>query len=194
MPQETWGSRGHRNYKKVLYSTHENPKNTTRIGKYQIIDILKKRVPCFKTKVRVRRPFFEKSRKEKSHLKMAPYLMNEDFTSTKPLEKLSTDVGYIQCSDGLLYLSAIKNLFNNEIIAYSISTKSNIELLKETMKGLPKPCSDIAMINSDQGSLYYSGYYIDKLEKHGYQMSMSKRGHCWQNSPIENWFPQLKEE
>ncbi|MGM7268199.1 transposase, partial [Erysipelothrix rhusiopathiae] len=106
----------------------------------------------------------------------------------------STDVSYIQCSDGLLYLSAIKNLFNNEIIAYSISTKSNIELLKETMKGLPKPCSDIAMINSDQGSLYYSGYYIDKLEKHGYQMSMSKRGHCWQNSPIENWFPQLKEE
>ena len=65
-----------------------------------------------KTKVRVRRPFFEKLRKEKSHLKMAPYLMNEDFTSTKPLEKLSTDVSYIQCSDGLLYLSAIKDLFN----------------------------------------------------------------------------------
>ena len=120
-----------------------------------------------KTKVRVRRPFFEKLRKEKSHLKMAPYLMNEDFTSTKPLEKLSTDVSYIQCSDGLL---------------------------KDTMKGLPKACSDIAMINSDQGSLYYSGYYIDKLEKHGYLRSMSKRGHCWQNSPIENWFSQLKEE
>lgn len=54
---------------------------------------------------------------------MAPYLMNEDFTSTKPLEKLSTDVSYIQCSDGLLYLSAIKNLFNNEIIAYSLYKK-----------------------------------------------------------------------
>ncbi|WP_342672838.1 DDE-type integrase/transposase/recombinase, partial [Erysipelothrix rhusiopathiae] len=89
--------------------------------------------------------------------KMAPYLMNEDFTSTKPLEKLSTDVSYIQCSDGLLYLSAIKDLFNNEIIAYSLSTKNNIELLKDTMKRLPKASSDIAMINSDQGSLYYSG-------------------------------------
>ncbi|MDE8256679.1 IS3 family transposase [Erysipelothrix rhusiopathiae] len=147
-----------------------------------------------KTKVRVRRPFFEKLRKEKSHRKMAPYLMNEDFTSTKPLEKLSTDVSYIQCSDGLLYLSAIKDLFNNEIIAYSLSTKNNIELLKDTMKRLPKASSDIAMINSDQGSLYYSGYYLDKLEKYGYIRSMSKPGHCWQNSPIENWFSQLKEE
>ena len=50
------------------------------------------------------------------------------------------------------------------------------------------------MINSDQGSLYYSGYYIDELEKQGYLRSMSNRGHCWQNSPIENWFSQLKEE
>ncbi len=147
-----------------------------------------------KTKVRVRRPFSEKLRKEKSHQKMAPYLMNEDFTSTKPLEKLSTDVSYIQCSDGLLYLSAIKDLFNNEIIAYSISTKNNIQLLKETMKHLPHSCSYESMINSDQGSLYYSGYYIDELEKQGYLRSMSNRGHCWQNSPIENWFSQLKEE
>ncbi|MDE8163434.1 hypothetical protein PT103_05330 [Erysipelothrix rhusiopathiae] len=64
-----------------------------------------------KTKVGVRRPFFEKLRKEKSHRKMASYLINEDFTSTKALEELSTDVSYIQCSDGLLYLSAIKDLF-----------------------------------------------------------------------------------
>ena len=50
------------------------------------------------------------------------------------------------------------------------------------------------MINSDQGSLYYSGYYLEELKKKGYLRSMSKRGRCWQNSPIENWFSQLKEE
>lgn len=147
-----------------------------------------------KTKVRVRRPFLQKLRKEKSHLKMAPYLMNEDFKSTKPLEKLSTDVSYIQCTDGLIYLSAIKDLFNNEIISYSISTKNNIELLKDTMKSLPNSSSKKSMINSDQGSLYYSGYYLEELKKKGYLRSMSKKGRCWQNSPIENWFSQLKEE
>lgn len=50
------------------------------------------------------------------------------------------------------------------------------------------------MLNSDRGSLYYSGYYIEQLDKKGYKRSMSKPGHCWQNSPIENWFSQLKEE
>lgn len=147
-----------------------------------------------KSKVRIRRPFYENLRKEKNHLKMAPYLMNEDFKSTKPLEKLSTDVSYIHCTDGVLYLSAIKDLFNNEIISYSISTRNNIELLKDTLKSLPKSFSNTAMINSDQGSLYYSGYYLEELNKKGYLRSMSKRGHCWQNSPIENWFSQLKEE
>lgn len=153
-----------------------------------------KRELNIKTAVRKRSPFLLRLRKEKSHQKMAPYLMNEDFKSTKPLEKLSTDVSYIHCTDGLLYLSAIKDLFNNEIISYSISTKNNLKLLKDTMKLLPYSSSSTAMINSDQGSLYYSGYYLEELNKKGYLRSMSKRGHCWQNSPIENWFSQLKEE
>ena len=147
-----------------------------------------------KTKTRVRRPLFLKEAKEKNHMNMAPYLMNEDFKSTKPLEKLSTDVSYIQCTDGHLYLSAVKDLFNNEIISYSISTKNDIKLLIETIESLPQSNSNKAMINSDRGSLYYSGYYIERLVDKGYKRSMSKRGHCWHNSPIENWFSQIKEE
>lgn len=50
--------------------------------------------------------------------------MNENFKSTKPLEKLSTDESYIRCTDGMLYLSAVKDLFNNEIVSYLISTKA----------------------------------------------------------------------
>ena len=147
-----------------------------------------------KTQVRKRRPLYIKRIKEKSHTYIAPYLMNENFKSTKPLEKLSTDVSYIQCTDGLLYLSAVKDLFNNEIISYSISTKNDINLLIETIDPLPSSDSNEAMINSDRGSLYYSGYYIEQLKKKGYKRSMSKTGSCWQNSPIENWFSQIKEE
>ena len=125
---------------------------------------------------------------------MAPYIMNENFVAEKPLEKLSTDVSYIHCTDGLLYLSAIKDLFNNEIISYSVSENNDVELLKETLLDLPDAPHEQCMINSDQGSLYYSGYYIEFLESKGYLRSMSKRGRCWQNSPIENWFSQIKEE
>lgn len=112
------------------------------------------------TQVRKKRPLNVKKKKEKSHLNMAPYIMNENFTATQPLEKLSTDVSYIPCTDGLLYLSAVKDLFNNEIISYSLSTKNNIDLIKGTFENLGNAPTSDSMINSDQGSLYYSGIYI----------------------------------
>lgn len=138
------------------------------------------------TRVRKKRPLSVKRQKEKSHLNMAPYIMNENFTATQPLEKLSTDVSYIPCTDGLLYLSAVKDLFNNEIISYSLSTKNNMNLIKGTFKDLEKASTVYSMINSDQGALYYSGIYIEYLEEKGYLRSMSRRGYCWQNSPVEN--------
>lgn len=60
--------------------------------------------------------------------------------------------------------------------------------------GLPPSRVSCAMINSGQGSLYYSGFYIDTIAELGYERSMSRRGRCWENSPIENWFSQLNEE
>jgi len=147
-----------------------------------------------KVKVRKRKPPFLKQFIEKSPLKKAPYLMEGNFKSTKPLEKLSTDVSYIPCTDGLLYLSAVKDLFNNEIIAYALSEKNDINLVIETFKSLPLASSHHSIINSDQGPLYYSGLYIEMVEKMGYQRSMSGKGLCWQNCPIENWFSQLKQE
>lgn len=147
-----------------------------------------------KTTVRKRKPLYVKLHKQKSHMNMAPYVMNGNFKSTKPLQKLSTDVSYIQCTDGVLYLSAIKDLFNNEIISYSLSTKNDVGLIKQTLMGLPPSRHSCAIINSDQGALYYSGLYIDTIAELGYERSMSHRGRCWENSPIENWFSQIKEE
>lgn len=121
----------------------------------------------------------------------APNRLDGDFSTLRPLEKLSTDVSYIQCKDGTLYLSAIKDLYNNEIIAWNLSNKNDGRLVMDTIKKL-KP--GFGIIHSDQGSLYSMHEYVKKIESLGYVRSMSAKGCCWQNSPIENWFSQLKEE
>ena len=89
---------------------------------------------------------------------MAPNLLECNFSSGKPLEKLSTDVSYIKCTDGRLYLSAVKDLFNKQIISHFSSDKNDINLV---MKTLEKVKSNRGIIHSDQGSLYYSGKYVN---------------------------------
>jgi transposase InsO family protein len=131
------------------------------------------------------------SNKEKNLAYMAKNVLNCNFISEAPYEKLSTDVSYIPCTDGLIYLSAVKDLFNKKIISYVCSERNNTELVLDTLNKVPK---GRGIIHSDQGSLYYSWDYRKRLEELGYTRSMSEKGKCWQNAPIENWFSQLKEE
>ncbi len=124
---------------------------------------------------------------------MAENILNCDFSSKAPYEKLSTDVSHIKCSDGQLYLSAVKDLFNNEIISHFVSEKNDTALAINTISNISVFTNNTIM-HSDQGSLYYSWEYRNKLKELNVTRSMSERGKCWQNSPIENWFSQLKEE
>lgn len=149
-----------------------------------------KNIFSLKTVVRLKRNLKFNIKKVKP-IYMAHNLLQNNFTSEKPLQKLSTDVSYIKCTDGLLYLSVVKDLFDNQIITYQTSNRNNVNLIIDTIGGLPK---SNGIIHSDQGSLYYSSEYRSKIKKLGYKRSMSRRGACWENSPIENWFSQLKEE
>ena len=129
--------------------------------------------------------------KEKELQNKAPYILRCNFKSECQLSKLSSDVSYIKCSEGMLYLSVVKDLFNNQIISYSISEKNDTELIMQSFKNIPK---GNGIINTDQGSVYFSNEYVSIIKKLGYTRSMSHRGSCWENSPVENWFSQLKEE
>lgn len=129
--------------------------------------------------------------KKRNHMNMASNLINNNFTSKAPHHKLSTDVSYIKCTEGTLYLSVVKDLFNNEIIAHSMSMRNNLNLVLDTINQIP---NNEGIIHSDQGSQYYSLEYINVLTKKGYKRSMSRKGACWENSPVENWFSQLKQE
>lgn len=130
--------------------------------------------------------------KEKNLINKAQYLIECNFKSDKPGQKFSSDVSYIKCIDGTLYLSAIKDYFNKEIVSLSTSNNNDITLIKESYKNL-KP-QEGAIVNTDQGAVYFAYEYVELAGNMGFTRSMSHRGHCWENCPIENWFMQLKNE
>ena len=130
--------------------------------------------------------------KEKNLTNKAQYLIECNFKSEKPGQKFSSDVSYIKCSDGTLYLSAIKDYFNKEIVSLSTSNNNDVELIKESFKDLK--INENAIVNTDQGAVYFAYEYVGFAENMGFTRSMSHRGHCWENCPIENWFMQLKHE
>lgn len=151
-----------------------------------------KNILGLKTIKRTKKGLSYSNSKEKNLNNKAPYIIECNFKSEKPGQKFSSDVSYIKCKDGNLYLSAIKDYFNTEIVSFSTSNSNDVNLIKESYKDL-KPQKD-AVVNTDQGSVYFAYEYIELANNMGFVRSMSHKGHCWENCPIENWFMQLKHE
>ena len=130
--------------------------------------------------------------KEKNLVNKAPYIIECNFKADQFNTKQSSDVSYIKCKDGTLYISAVKDYFNNEIVSFSTSNNNNIDLIIDSYKDL-NPNKD-KIINTDQGAVYFAYEYVKYAKTNDFTRSMSHRGHCWENCPIENWFMQLKHE
>lgn len=126
---------------------------------------------------------------------VVPNQLKRNFHSNRPLTKLVTDVTEFHLLDKKVYLSPVMDLFNREIVSYSITSNPNIRMVKEMLEGLyAKKCPEGAVIHSDQGMLYQSKWYQDSLSKHGFKQSMSRRGNCLDNAVIENFFGIVKTE
>ena len=89
--------------------------------------------------------------------------LNRDFSSNAPLKKLVTDITYVPTTDGFLYLSAIQDLFNNEIVSYHISSRNDLDLVFATLNKLPSAIG--AILHSDQGSQYTNRRYQEALKE-----------------------------
>ena len=128
--------------------------------------------------------------------KVAPNVLNRNFIALQPFEKLTTDVTEFNINDIKVYLSPIMDLFNREIISYNISTSPNfyqtIDMLNGLFDKLPKKSTPI--LHSDQGWQYQMKEYQHLLKKHKIVQSMSRKGNCLDNSPMENFFGRLKVE
>ena len=128
--------------------------------------------------------------------KIADNLLQRDFKADKPFEKITTDVTQFKIGDEKVYLSPVLDLFNNEIVSYSISTSPNLEQIREMLEGLFEklPVDATPIFHSDQGWQYQHTEYQRLLAQHNITQSMSRKGNCMDNGAMENFFGRLKVE
>ena len=128
--------------------------------------------------------------------KIADNLLKRDFSASKPFEKLTTDVTEFKVCDKKVYLSPVMDLFNREIISYSISLSPNLWQIREMLDGLFEklPAGATPLFHSDQGWQYQHAEYQRLLKEHNIIQSMSRKGNCMDNGAMENFFGRLKVE
>lgn len=120
--------------------------------------------------------------------------LNREFTSSKPNIKWVTDVTEIKINGEKLYLSAIMDLYNREITAYSISKYNNENMVIDNLKQAINKENDLTglIIHSDQGVLYQAHRFRNLLKENNIEQSMSRRGNCYDNAVMESFFATLK--
>ena len=128
--------------------------------------------------------------------KVAPNILKREFKASQPFEKLTTDVTEFAVCEEKIYLSPILDLYNKEIVSYSISKSPNFWQTREMLNGLFEklPSSATPVLHSDQGWQYQMKEYQRMLSEHKITQSMSRKGNCLDNSVMENFFGRLKVE
>jgi transposase InsO family protein len=128
--------------------------------------------------------------------KIAPNLLERNFKASLPNEKWATDVTQVNIKNEKIYFSPILDLFNGEIVAYSISKSPNMQMINEMLdKAFNKVQNTKGLIfHSDQGWQYQHYGYRKALEEHGIVQSMSRKGNCLDNAVAENFFGIMKSE
>lgn len=123
-------------------------------------------------------------------------LLNRNFTAYKPNAKWVTDISYISTGEGFLYLSMIRDLYDNSIVSYRTSAVQSVNLVLKTIKDAVQKEAVAAEIqlHSDQGFQYTSQAYFSLTQQYGIKPSMSRRGNCYDNALAENFFSILKTE
>ena len=160
---------------------HHNPKTILRVmQKYNLLSVIRRR----------------RYRNYGEHLHRYPNLLNRDFKAEKPNQKWVTDISYIKTGQGTLYLSVIRDLFDNSIVAYKTGTEQNINLVLSTIREAKKKEKGTAelQLHSDQGFQYTSHQYFKLTKSYNITPSMSRRGNPYDNALAENFFSILKTE
>jgi len=120
--------------------------------------------------------------------------MKRNFKADSSNQKWVTDISYIHTKEGVLYLSAIKDLYDNFIVAYDMGTIQDYSLVKRTIKKAKREVADGLILHSNQGFQYTSHGYMKLTQQYGILPSMSRAGTPLDNAPVESFFSILKAE
>lgn len=121
-------------------------------------------------------------------------VLDRNFSTDRPGDKLVTDITYIPCNRGWVYLATIKDLYNGEIVDWQLEEHISVGITKKMVTRLMKRgrMHEGSMLHSDQGWNYTNRSYVEFLKRKGIIQSMSRRGNCWDNACMENFFGFLK--
>ena len=160
---------------------YHNPKTILRVmQKYNLLSVVRRKT----------------YRNYGDHLHRYPNLLDRDFAADRPNQKWVTDISYIKTEQGTLYLSIIRDLYDNSIVAYKTGTEQNTTLVLNTIKAakrIEKVTAEL-QLHSDQGFQYTSQAYFNLTQSYGITPSMSRRGNPYDNAMAENFFSILKTE
>ena len=161
---------------------YRNPKTVLRVmQKYNLL-----------SEVRRRRKYYRMGQQ----LHRYPNIFDQNFYAQRPNQKWVTDISYIHTAQGVLYLSMIRDLYDNSIVAYKTGTEQTINLVLSTIQAAKEKEMGTAELHlhSDQGFQYTSQAYFELTKEYGITPSMSRRGNCYDNAMAENFFSCLKTE
>ena len=142
---------------------HHNPKTVLRVmQKYNLLSAIRRK----------KYHYYSQS------LHKYPNLLNRNFRAERPNQKWVTDISYIHTQQGILYLSVIRDLFDNSIVAYKTSTTQNVQLVLDTIRAAKKKekVTGELQLHSDQGFQYTSQGYFKLTQSYNIIPSMSRRG------------------
>ena len=129
-------------------------------------------------------------------LPVAPHLLGQEFGVERPDEVWTADITYVATAEGWLYVAALKDFFAGEIVGRSFGARMTTELVARAFEqavAARRPAEGL-IHHSDRGSQYCSHEYQALLRGHGMRASMSRKGNCYDNAPVESFFGTLKTE
>ncbi len=143
-----------------------------------------------------KRPFYPSTTDSNHDYRIAENYLNRVFTAEKPNEVWLTDITYIYTDEGWLYLAAIMDMCSRRIVGWSMADHLRTELPLEAlnMATCQRQFEPELVHHSDRGSQYASDAYQAELKQHGMICSMSRKGNCWDNAPMESFFDTLKSD
>ena len=132
----------------------------------------------------------------KHDLPVSENLLNRDFHADRPNQKMVSDITYIRTDEGWLYLASIMVLYGRKIVGMAMDSSMTQELVIQALAdatnrvGRVKDC----ILHSDRGTQYCARRYQNLLRASGFLSSMSRKGNCWDNAPMESFWGKLKQE
>ena len=127
---------------------------------------------------------------------IAPNLLGQDFTATRSNQKWVADISYVWTREGWLYLAVVLDLFSRRVVGWATSDRLHKELALTALRraiAVRRPRTGL-IHHADRGSQYCSVAYRSELRRHGIRTSMSGKGNCYDNAPVESFFKTLKSE